>query len=146
MFTGFLQWLVSVTRRVTQPICRSFLAATRPVRAPHVADAIIDLARSKPELILENALLRQQLIILQRGVKRPRCTPTDRALLVLLASRLRTWRAALLIVQPDTLLHGIASSCVASGDESLAPLPSENAVQPQYGVKQCVLCPSSTSA
>jgi hypothetical protein len=57
------------------------------------------------ELILENALLRQQLIILQRGVKRPRCTPTDRALLVLLASRLRTWRATLLIVQPDTLLR-----------------------------------------
>jgi transposase InsO family protein len=43
--------------------------------------------------------------MLRRGVKRPRCSPTDRAALVLLASRLRTWRQALLIVQPETLLH-----------------------------------------
>jgi transposase InsO family protein len=63
------------------------------------------LARSKPELVAENALLRQQLLVLQRSVPRPRCTPTDRTLLVLLASRVRAWRSALLIVQPDTLLR-----------------------------------------
>jgi hypothetical protein len=105
MFTRLLQRLGSVIRRATQSICRSLVAATKPVRAPLVTDTIVDLVRSKPELLLENALLRQQLIILQRGVKRPHCTPTDRALLVVLASRLRTWRAALLIVQPDTLLR-----------------------------------------
>jgi transposase InsO family protein len=66
---------------------------------------LADLARTKPQLILENALLRQQLLILQRSVRRPRCTPTDRALLVLLTSRLQTWRQSLLIVQPDTLLR-----------------------------------------
>ncbi|CAA9552360.1 MAG: Mobile element protein [uncultured Thermomicrobiales bacterium] len=49
--------------------------------------------------------MRQQLLVLRRSVKRPRCTPTDRALLVLLASRLRAWRQALLIVQPETLLR-----------------------------------------
>ena len=53
----------------------------------------------------ENALLRQQLVVLKRSVKRPRCTPADRALLVLLTSRLRRWRQALLIVQPETLLR-----------------------------------------
>ena len=37
--------------------------------------------------------------------KRPRCTSADRALLVLLASRLRTWRHTLLIVQPETVLR-----------------------------------------
>ncbi|MDP9373495.1 MAG: hypothetical protein M3Q65_13800 [Chloroflexota bacterium] len=42
---------------------------------------------------------------MRRRVKRPRCTPADRALLVLLTSRLRPWRHALLIVQPDTLLR-----------------------------------------
>ncbi len=63
------------------------------------------MMRSKPALILENALLRQQVVILQRGVKRPRCTSIDRGLLVLLASRLRTWRQALLIVQPATVLR-----------------------------------------
>jgi hypothetical protein len=34
----------------------------------------------------------------------PVLTPQDRGVLVLLASRLRTWREALLIVKPDTLL------------------------------------------
>ena len=52
-----------------------------------------------------NALLRHRLVILRPGVKRPRCTQTDRALLVLLASRVRAWRSALRIVQPDTLLR-----------------------------------------
>ncbi len=32
-------------------------------------------------------------------------TPRDRALLVLLAGRVRAWRQALLVVQPDTLLR-----------------------------------------
>src|SRR5205823_8077397 len=73
--------------------------------APLLTGALADLARTKPELLAENALLRQQLLILRRQVKRPRCTPADRALLVLLASRLRLWRHALIIVQPDTLLR-----------------------------------------
>jgi hypothetical protein len=61
--------------------------------------------RSKPELIAEYALLRQQLIILRRSAKRPRCTHVDRAVLVLLAGRVRSWRQSLLIVRPDTLLR-----------------------------------------
>jgi transposase InsO family protein len=64
-----------------------------------------DLGRSKSELIAENALLRQQLIILRRQVKRPTFTRTDRMLLVLLARLDRTWQQALVIVQPDTLLR-----------------------------------------
>ena len=65
---------------------------------------MIDVTRSKSELIVENALLRQQLVILQRQTKRPTLTPFDRGMLVLLASRLRIWRHALLIVKPETLL------------------------------------------
>ncbi len=53
----------------------------------------------------ENALLRQQLIILRRQSKRPACTKRDRILLVLLAKAVRAWRQALLIVQPETLLR-----------------------------------------
>jgi len=49
--------------------------------------------------------LRQQRIILARTTKRPRLSRTDRPLLVLLASRVRFWRPALLIVQPETLLR-----------------------------------------
>ena len=65
----------------------------------------MDLTRSKSELMLENALLRQQLIVLQRQVKRPALTWRDRALFVMLVSKLRSWKEALLIVQPATLLR-----------------------------------------
>src|SRR5258707_2957273 len=63
-----------------------------------------DLGRSKSELMAENALLRQQLIILKRQVKRPACTKKDRILLVLLARAVRAWKQTLFIIQPDTLL------------------------------------------
>ena len=66
---------------------------------------IADLARGKSELLVENALLRQQLIILRRQVKRPACGKTDRFLMLLLAKILRTWKQTLLIVQPATLLR-----------------------------------------
>jgi hypothetical protein len=66
---------------------------------------IADLAKGKSELLVENALLRQQLIILRRQVKRPACRKTDRFLLVLLARMIRTWKQARFIVQPETLLR-----------------------------------------
>ncbi len=81
---------------------RRVLAAAAPAL---VVGTLTDLLRSKPELVAENALLRQQLVVLNRSVKRPCCTPADRTLLVLLASRVRAWRSALVIVQPDTLLR-----------------------------------------
>jgi transposase InsO family protein len=105
MFVRLLKRLVNTGRTFLRAVQQQLRAATRPPAAPHIADTLQDLVRSKPALIAENALLRQQLIILQRRVKRPRCSPTDRVLLVLLASRVRTWRQALLIVQPDTLLR-----------------------------------------
>ncbi len=80
-------------------------ARTKPTRASLVSGSLRDLPRTRPQLIAENALLRQQLIVLNRRVKRPRLTAGDRSLLVLLASRVRTWKNALLIVQPETLLR-----------------------------------------
>lgn len=65
----------------------------------------MDLTRSRQELVLENMLLRQQLIVLKRQVKRPALSWRDRTLLVLLSSRLRTWKQALVIVQPETVLR-----------------------------------------
>jgi hypothetical protein len=68
-------------------------------------NAMADFTRTREELILENAFLRQQLIILRRQVKRPLARPRERVLLVALASRLRNWKQALLIVQPATLIR-----------------------------------------
>jgi hypothetical protein len=45
-----------------------------------VLNAAMDLTRSRPELILENMLPRQQLIVLQRQAKRPAFTWRDRTL------------------------------------------------------------------
>jgi putative transposase len=78
---------------------------TKPDNHSPALNVATDLTRTKSELMLENALLRQQLIVLERQVKRPTLTWRDRALFVLLASKLRMWKEALVIVQPDTLLR-----------------------------------------
>ena len=77
----------------------------RPTVTRHAVGAGGDLLRGRAQLLAENALLRQQLLVLRRSVKRPAVTPADRALLVLLAGRVRAWRQALLIVQPETVLR-----------------------------------------
>jgi putative transposase len=82
-----------------------FTRWTKPLRTSLPLSTLTDLDRSKSELIAENALLRQQLIILRRQVNRPVCTKTDRLLLVLLARMVLTWKQTLLIVQPETLLR-----------------------------------------
>jgi putative transposase len=64
-----------------------------------------DMTRGKSELLAENALLRQQLVILRRQIKRPAYRKRDRLLLVLLSRMVRTWKQALFLVQPETLLR-----------------------------------------
>jgi putative transposase len=78
---------------------------TKPLTSSLPLQTLADLGRSKSELVAENALLRHQLIILKRQVKRPACKKTDRVLLVLMARMVRTWKQALFIVQPETLLR-----------------------------------------
>ncbi len=82
-----------------------FLQWTKPLTSSLPLGTLADLGRSKAELVAENALLRQQLIILRRQVKRPACTKRDRVLLVLLARLVRAWKQTLFIVQPETLLR-----------------------------------------
>jgi putative transposase len=77
---------------------------TKPDNHDLVLNAALDLTRSKPELLLENMLLCQQLVVLKRQAKRPALTGRDRTLFVLLASKLPHWKHALLIVQPETVL------------------------------------------
>ena len=83
---------------------------TQPHTVALAVGLATDLTRSRGDLLLENALLRQQVLILNRSVKRPMLTPLDRGLLVLLASRLRAWAGALLVVQPETVLYCLPSS------------------------------------
>jgi putative transposase len=106
MKEGCLHALTSRFARWTKPIGTSLPLAT-----------LTDLSRSKSELIAENALLRQQLIILNRQVKRPTFSRTDRILLALLARLVRTWQQALLIVKPDTIA-ALASGALLPGLEA----------------------------
>ena len=77
----------------------------KPATVSLISGFSSDLTRSRSDLIVENALLRQQLIVLHRQVARPMFTQHDRFRLVLLAHFTRFWKQALHIVQPDTLLH-----------------------------------------
>ena len=78
---------------------------SKPVAVSIVVGACVDLNRNRRDLIIENAMLRQQLIVLKRQVKRPQLTQGDRVGLVLLARLTEFWQQALHIVQPDTLLR-----------------------------------------
>ena len=70
-----------------------------------ISGVLSDPTRSRSDLIAENALLRQQLIVIQRQVKRPVLTGSDRFLLVLFARFTKFWKQARHIVQPNTLLR-----------------------------------------
>ena len=78
---------------------------TRPANGSGVGNLIIDLTRSKHDLLVENALLRQQLIVLERRQKRPQLSNWDRIKLICLARLTPNWKDALHIVQSDTLLR-----------------------------------------
>ena len=64
----------------------------------------MDLTRSNSQLLAENALLRQQLLVLNRQVKNPKFTPRDRFVFVILARLVHNWKQVLLIIKPATLL------------------------------------------
>jgi hypothetical protein len=72
-----------------------------PVASGLVGDAF----RSRQELQAENMLLRQQLIVASRKVRRPDFRPHERGLLVFLSSILPRWRDAVLLVKADTVVR-----------------------------------------
>ena len=97
--------LQPVAQRALRVVARVFSRWCKPLADVPLVGTIADLARSKPQLVAENLLLRQQLILLNRAGKRPQCTRADRALIVVLATKVRHWRDALLIVRPETVLR-----------------------------------------
>jgi predicted nuclease of restriction endonuclease-like (RecB) superfamily len=70
-----------------------------------VRGLVLDLTRSRCELLAENALLRHQLLVAARQAKRPKLRAADRLVLVGLAAMFANWRNALVLVQPETLLR-----------------------------------------
>ena len=105
MLTRCLTWLRQRVQHGVVAIRTRASRWTQPRPVALAAGLAADLTRSRGDLLLENALLRQQVLVLHRSAQRPAFTPLDRGLLVLLASRLRTWASALLIVRPETVLR-----------------------------------------
>jgi putative transposase len=108
---GILTFIKRLTGLCLQSLHHRFVAWTKPDTTSLLLGTLTDLARSKSELMAENALLRKPLIILRRQVKQPACTKTDRMLLVLLARAVQAWKQALFIVQPETLLRWHRQGC-----------------------------------
>ncbi|SRR6266498_608993 len=88
MIGKFLLWL-------QEPI-KHWIKPATPVL---VSGVLSDLSRNRIDL------LRQQLIVLKRQVKRPQLTDPDRFRLVFLSHCTRFWRQSIHIIQPDTLLR-----------------------------------------
>ena len=87
---------------------------TRP-RASIFLGAASDLVRPKRDLVVENALLRQQVIALRRQVARVRLTPVDRVRLVLLARLARSWgRGPRFLIRDNDDKFGTAFDAVAN--------------------------------
>ncbi len=77
----------------------------KPATAPLIPGLFSDITRSRSDLMVENAMLRQQLIVLKRQIKRSRLTKPGRVYLVLLSHFTKFWKQTLHIVQPETLLR-----------------------------------------
>ena len=100
-----IQTIANRLRFVAQTIVKRIKQMTRPANGSSASNLVMDLARSKHDLLVENALLRQQLIVLERRQKRPQLSNWDRIKLICLARLTPNWKDALHIVQPDTLLR-----------------------------------------
>jgi transposase InsO family protein len=100
-----MPWCRQLARKVLERLLEILARWLRP-RANHVAaGAAVDLIRTRRQLVIENALLRQQLVLLHRQVPKPKFSWRDRVRMVLLAGLASTWMNTLLIVQPVTLLR-----------------------------------------
>ena len=73
--------LSALVRRIWMPL----KTQNYPVSGMLGTGAIIGLTRSRKDLLLENAFLRQQLLILARQNPRPKITVYDRLKLLILA-------------------------------------------------------------
>src|SRR5919106_4748332 len=83
-----------------------------------VLGAVRSLVRSRAALHLEILALRHQLLVLERSRRpRVRLTATDRLLWAWFSHIWTEWRAALVLVKPDTVVawHRRASACSGRG-------------------------------
>jgi hypothetical protein len=91
-------WLVAGMERLWSQL-------TPPRQAGEIAAIAVDAMRSRRELVLENAVLRHQVNVLRRRSKRPKLHLIDRLKLLVGARWSPSWRQAIALVQPETVLR-----------------------------------------
>ena len=69
-----MDFLLQPVRSLLQAIKQRLRQWTKPDNRALALDVALDLTHSKSELIVENALLRRQLAVLNRQVERPQLT------------------------------------------------------------------------
>jgi len=70
----------------------------------NILKALLGYFKSHEQLVQENLMLRQQVIILERTVKKPKLRNSDRFLLAWISQTCLTWKNALIIVKPETVI------------------------------------------
>jgi putative transposase len=69
------------------------------------AGVLVRLFHSRQILLIENLALRQQLAVLKRQCRRPRLAMLDKLFWVLLYRFWSSWKKALIVVSPDTVVR-----------------------------------------
>jgi hypothetical protein len=69
-----MDFLLQPVRSLLQAIKQRLRQWTKPDNRALALDVVLDLTRSKSELMIENALLRRQLAVLNRQFERPQLT------------------------------------------------------------------------
>jgi len=72
-----IQTLIRSLKRFAVRVKQQLKRWSKPAFVNIAVESLSDLRHSRKDLIIENAILRQQLIVLNRQVKRPQLTQGD---------------------------------------------------------------------
>jgi hypothetical protein len=98
MLSQLTRYAKNLWVRLSSVASRLFRRLTEPARPNLVTGTLADLPHSRAERLAENALLRQQLIVLRRRTKTPRLTWQERLSLLLLARWVPNWKQVLRMI------------------------------------------------
>ncbi len=105
MLSQLTRYVKNLWARLSSVASQVFRRLMQPARPNLLTGTLADLPCSRAELLVENALLRQQLIVLRRCTKTPRLTLREGLSLLFLARWVTNWKQVLQIIKPDTLLR-----------------------------------------
>jgi len=69
-----------------------------------ILNLLRDLLRPRHDLLLENLALRQQILVLERQINKPKFRDRDRLFWVILSRLWAGWKTPLRLVKPQTIV------------------------------------------